>query len=190
MDLARRGEKLANRSTGGERGTYPEHEVVPDGGAGEPRVVADELWRQLVPAGLRRRRRREDGERDEQRAGGRAPHLQHSPRQGTGAGDVGEAQCSGQRPINCDVPTTGTSFTFTEGLRNELLLLGGGGSCNLDAACDYAYDIGMLLAAMSSSVSPDLEPTGKGDPCVRPRYFTWSFLGLCLPCFRVIQKMQ
>ena len=91
--------------------TYPEHEVVPDGGAGEPRVVADELWRQLVPAGLRRRRRREDGERDEQRAGGRAPHLQHSPRQGTGAGDVGEkrrAAGSGLHlRINCDVPTTG-----------------------------------------------------------------------------------
>jgi len=71
--------------------TYPEHEVVPDGGAGEPREVADKLSRQLVVAGLRHDRRSQDSERDEQRGGGRAPHCHLPGRETAGDADAGEA---------------------------------------------------------------------------------------------------
>jgi hypothetical protein len=87
--------------------TYPEHEVVPDGGAGEPREVAGELSRQLVVAALRHHRRSEDGERDEQRADGRGPHY-HLPEKDTAVdADAGEpVQPTLRLRINCDVPTT------------------------------------------------------------------------------------
>jgi hypothetical protein len=82
-DLARGGEKLREA-----RRAYPEHVVVPDGAAGEPRVVADELGRQLVGAGLRRRHRHEEDRRDgEQRDGVRARHFFPGGRAGRRRGE-------------------------------------------------------------------------------------------------------
>jgi hypothetical protein len=177
MDLARGGKKLANRSTGGERHVPGARSCSRRG-----RRLAPSSCRRAAAAARRRRSAPSPPARARQarraaRRPTRAP-FPPFPASGNRSRRRGE-KCSGLHlRINRDVPTTGTSFTFT-GLWNELPLLGGGGSCNLDAACDYAYDILACLAGLASisrvQVSLDLEPTGKGDPCVRTRYFDGAF---------------